>query len=91
MLHRWQHGRTGFPLIDAAMRQLWKVGWMPNYLRHVTAQFLIEYLDVSWKQGLQWFDYTLVDSDVAINAMMWPFWSWGLEFRDASSICSQES
>eukprot|EP00928_Gymnodinium_smaydae_P030980 TRINITY_DN22892_c0_g1_i1.p1 TRINITY_DN22892_c0_g1~~TRINITY_DN22892_c0_g1_i1.p1 ORF type:complete len:874 (-),score=106.41 TRINITY_DN22892_c0_g1_i1:312-2933(-) len=70
-LKRWQQGRTGFPLIDAAMRQLWKIGWTPNYLRHVTAQFLIEYLDVSWKKGLQWFDYTLVDSDVAINAMMW--------------------
>jgi len=71
MLKSWQRGRTGFPVIDAAMRQLWKVGWMPNYLRHVTAQFLIEYLDVSWKQGLEWFDYTLVDSDVAINSMMW--------------------
>lgn len=71
MLQCWQRGQTGFPLIDAAMRQLWKVGWMPNYLRHVVAQFLIEYLDVDWKKGLQWFDYTLVDSDVAINAMMW--------------------
>merc|ERR1711904_741125 len=70
-LRRWQRGETGFPLVDAAMRQLWKVGWMCNHLRHVTAQFLIEYLDISWKHGLQWFDYTLVDSDVAINAMMW--------------------
>jgi deoxyribodipyrimidine photolyase len=71
MLRSWQRGQTGFPLVDAAMRQLWKVGWMPNYLRHVTAQFLIEYLDVNWKEGLKWYDYTLVDSDVAINAMMW--------------------
>jgi hypothetical protein len=71
MLRSWQCGRTGFPLVDAAMRQLWKIGWMPNYLRHVTAQFLIEYLDVNWKEGLKWYDYTLVDSDVAINAMMW--------------------
>eukprot|EP00746_Dinoflagellata_sp_MGD_P066652 gnl/MRDRNA2_/MRDRNA2_275867_c0_seq1.p1 gnl/MRDRNA2_/MRDRNA2_275867_c0~~gnl/MRDRNA2_/MRDRNA2_275867_c0_seq1.p1 ORF type:complete len:301 (-),score=50.87 gnl/MRDRNA2_/MRDRNA2_275867_c0_seq1:193-1011(-) len=71
MLERWQRGQTGFPLIDAAMRQLWKVGWMFNYLRHVTAQFLIEYLDVDWKKGMQWFDYTLVDSDVAINTKMW--------------------
>eukprot|EP00929_Paragymnodinium_shiwhaense_P001861 TRINITY_DN102070_c0_g1_i1.p1 TRINITY_DN102070_c0_g1~~TRINITY_DN102070_c0_g1_i1.p1 ORF type:complete len:774 (+),score=55.77 TRINITY_DN102070_c0_g1_i1:41-2362(+) len=70
-LKRWQTGTTGFPLVDAAMRQLWKIGWMPNYLRHVTAQFLIEYLDLSWKDGLRWYDYTLVDSDVAINAMMW--------------------
>lgn len=71
MLRSWQRGESGYPLIDAAMRQLWKVGWMPNYLRHVTAQFLVEYLDINWKQGLLWFDYTLVDSDVAINSMMW--------------------
>lgn len=70
-LKLWQRGRTGFPLVDAGMRQLWKVGWMPNYLRHVCAQFLIEFLDVSWKKGFEWFDYTLVDSDVAINAFMW--------------------
>eukprot|EP00928_Gymnodinium_smaydae_P001824 TRINITY_DN10654_c1_g1_i5.p1 TRINITY_DN10654_c1_g1~~TRINITY_DN10654_c1_g1_i5.p1 ORF type:complete len:1090 (+),score=105.06 TRINITY_DN10654_c1_g1_i5:81-3350(+) len=70
-LKLWQRGCTGFPLVDAAMRQLWKVGWMPNYLRHVCAQFLIEFLDISWKKGFEWFDYTLVDSDVAINAFMW--------------------
>lgn len=70
-LRQWQQGRTGFPLVDAGMRQLWKLGWMPNYLRHVCAQFLIEFLDISWKKGFEWFDYTLVDSDVAINAFMW--------------------
>jgi len=70
-LRRWQRGETGFPLVDAAMRQLWKVGWMCNHLRHVTAQFLIEHLDLSWKEGFAWYDYTLVDTDVAINAMMW--------------------
>lgn len=70
-LRRWQRGSTGFPLVDAAMRQLWKVGWMCNHLRHVTAQFLIEHLDLSWKEGFAWYDYTLVDTDVAINAMMW--------------------
>jgi len=70
-LRCWQHGRTGFPLVDAGMRQLWRIGWMPNYLRHVCAQFLIEFLDISWKRGFEWFDYTLVDSDVAINAFMW--------------------
>lgn len=70
-LRRWQRGETGFPLVDAAMRQLWKVGWMCNHLRHVTAQFLIEHLDLSWKDGFDWYDYTLVDTDVAINAMMW--------------------
>lgn len=70
-LRRWQRGRTGFPLVDAGMRQLWRLGWMPNYLRHVCAQFLIEFLDISWKKGFEWFDYTLVDADVAINAFMW--------------------
>lgn len=70
-LRRWQRGETGYPLVDAAMRQLWKVGWMCNHLRHVTAQFLIEHLDLSWKSGFAWYDYTLVDTDVAINAMMW--------------------
>jgi len=70
-LRRWQRGETGFPLVDAAMRQLWKVGWMCNHLRHVTAQFLIEHLDLNWKDGFAWYDYTLVDTDVAINAMMW--------------------
>eukprot|EP00929_Paragymnodinium_shiwhaense_P104538 TRINITY_DN69052_c0_g1_i1.p1 TRINITY_DN69052_c0_g1~~TRINITY_DN69052_c0_g1_i1.p1 ORF type:complete len:900 (+),score=154.66 TRINITY_DN69052_c0_g1_i1:83-2782(+) len=70
-LQRWKAGQTGFPLVDAAMRQLWTVGWMPNYMRHIVAQTLIEYLDLSWKEGLQWFDWTLVDSDVAINSFMW--------------------
>ena len=44
---------------------------MPNYLRHVCAQYLIEYCDLSWKHGFEWFDYTLIDTDVAINAHMW--------------------
>ena len=44
---------------------------MPNYLRHVVAQFLVEYLDVDWKHGFLWFDYTLIDTDVGINAHMW--------------------
>jgi len=70
-LKRWQRGETGYPLVDAAMRQLWKVGWMCNHLRHVTAQFLIEHMDLTWKDGFDWYDYTLVDTDVAINAMMW--------------------
>lgn len=70
-LRSWQRGRTGFPLIDAAMRQLWKEGYINNYMRHVTAGFLIDYLDVSWKEGFKWYDYTLVDSDAAINARLW--------------------
>jgi len=70
-LRSWQRGQTGFPLVDAAMRQLWKEGYINNYLRHVTAGFLIDYLDISWKEGFKWYDYTLVDSDAAINARLW--------------------
>jgi len=70
-LKRWQRGQTGFPLVDAGMRQLWQIGWLPNYMRHVTAQFLINFLDISWKEGFRWYDYTLLDADVAINAHMW--------------------
>jgi len=62
---------TGFPLVDAAMRQLWAIGWMNNYMRHVVASFLMSYLRFSWVEGFKWFQDTLVDADVAINAMMW--------------------
>ena len=71
MLKAWQQGKTGYPLVDAAMRQLWVVGWMPNYMRHVVAGFLIEYLNLHWIHGLKWFHDTLVDSDLAINSYMW--------------------
>merc|ERR1712241_35829 len=70
-LKAWQKGNTGFPLVDAAMRQLWAIGWMNNYMRHVVASFLISYLRISWVEGYKWFQDTLLDSDVAINAMMW--------------------
>ena len=70
-LKAWQRGRTGYPLVDAGMRQLWSVGWMNNYLRHVVASFLISYLRISWVEGYLWFQDTLLDADMAINAMMW--------------------
>jgi len=70
-LKKWQRGRTGYPLVDAAMRQLWTTGWMPNYLRHVVASFLIEFMNYNWTHGFAWFHDTLVDADVAINAGMW--------------------
>ncbi|EOD31738.1 Deoxyribodipyrimidine photolyase/cryptochrome, partial [Emiliania huxleyi CCMP1516] len=78
-LEAWQAGATGFPLVDAAMAQLWATGWMPNYMRHVVAGFLVEFLNLDWRRfslpvprhGLRWFDYTLVDADTAINAYMW--------------------
>ena len=66
-LNAWKKGNTGYPLIDAAMRQLWAIGWMNNYLRHVVASFLISYLRISWIEGYKWFQDTLLDADVAIN------------------------
>ena len=66
-LDAWKKGNTGYPLIDAAMRQLWAIGWMNNYLRHVVASFLISYLRISWIEGYKWFQDTLLDADVAIN------------------------
>ena len=71
LLDAWRRGRTGYPLVDAAMTQLWHVGWMPNYMRHVVAGFLVEFLNFDWRHGERWFAETLVDADTAINAYMW--------------------
>lgn len=54
-LKAWQRGGTGYPLVDAAMRQLWLTGWMNNYMRHVVASFLIAYLHLPWQEGYRWF------------------------------------
>ena len=70
-LQRWRRGATGYPLVDAAMRQLWATGWMQQNLRMVVACFVVEALNVSWAEGARWFEDTLVDADLAINAMMW--------------------
>lgn len=68
---RWQEGTTGYPLIDAGMRQLWLEGWMPNRLRMIVASFLIKDLLIDWQHGLAWFGDTLVDADPANNANNW--------------------
>jgi len=67
----WQEGRTGYPLVDAGMRELYATGWMTQSIRMVAASFLTEYLRVDWARGCAWFHDTLVDADSAINAMMW--------------------
>jgi deoxyribodipyrimidine photolyase len=67
----WKRGRTGFPIVDAAMRELYSTGWMTQSIRMVAASFLVEYLRVNWTKGCEWFHYTLADSDSAINSMMW--------------------
>ena len=71
VLAAWQQGRTGIPLVDAGMRQLWHTGWMHNRVRMVTASFLIKNLRYDWRVGEQWFWDTLVDADPANNAAQW--------------------
>lgn len=70
-LTRWCQGRTGYPLVDAGMRELWATGWMHQNVRMVVAIFLVEYLNIHWVEGARWFHHTLVDADPAINPMMW--------------------
>lgn len=70
-LTRWQQGRTGFPIIDAAMRQLWQSGWMHNRARMIVASFLTKNMQVHWRVGEAWFWDTLVDADLANNAAGW--------------------
>ena len=70
-LAAWQQGRTGYPIVDAGMRQLWTTGWMHNRVRMIAASFLIKHLLIDWRQGEQWFWDTLVDADYASNAVNW--------------------
>ncbi|MCY0904285.1 cryptochrome/photolyase family protein [Arthrobacter sp. H14-L1] len=70
-LAAWRSGRTGYPLVDAGMRQLWQTGWMHNRIRMVTASFLVKNLLLDWRIGEQWFWDTLVDADAANNPANW--------------------
>ncbi|MEJ5976158.1 deoxyribodipyrimidine photo-lyase [Novosphingobium sp. PS1R-30] len=70
-LAAWQQGRTGYPLVDAGMRQLWTTGWMHNRVRMIAASFLIKHLLIDWREGERWFWDTLVDADYANNAVNW--------------------
>lgn len=70
-LKQWQHGTTGYPIVDAAMRQLWVEGWIPNRVRMVVASFLCKHLLISWKEGEAWFWDTLVDADLPNNVFGW--------------------
>jgi deoxyribodipyrimidine photo-lyase len=71
LLRAWQTGTTGYPLVDAGMRQLWHCGWMHNRVRMIVASFLTKNGLMSWKQGAQWFWDTLVDADLASNSFNW--------------------
>jgi deoxyribodipyrimidine photo-lyase len=70
-LRAWQQGRTGVPIVDAGMRQLWQTGWMHNRVRMVVASFLVKHLMLPWQAGEAWFWDTLVDADLANNAGNW--------------------
>lgn len=70
-LEAWRRGRTGYPIVDAGMRQLWTTGYMHNRVRMVTASFLIKHLLIDWRIGEEWFWDTLCDADPANNPMNW--------------------
>ncbi len=70
-LRAWQQGQTGYPLVDAGMRQLWQTGWMHNRVRMAAASFLVKNLMTDWRLGEAWFWDTLVDADAASNPANW--------------------
>lgn len=67
----WQQGKTGFPIVDAGMRELWTTGWMHNRVRMIVASFLVKNLRIPWQVGEQWFWDTLVDADIGSNSASW--------------------
>lgn len=71
MLKKWQKGMTGYPIVDAGMRQLWQTGYIHNRVRMVCASFLVKNLMIDWKEGMNWFWDTLVDADLANNSASW--------------------
>jgi deoxyribodipyrimidine photo-lyase len=71
LLEAWRHGRTGIPIVDAGMRELWATGWMHNRVRMIVASLLTKNLRVHWLHGARWFWDTLVDADLANNTQGW--------------------
>jgi len=71
LLRAWQGGRTGLPIVDAGMRQLWRTGWMHNRVRMIAASVLTKNLLQPWQAGAAWFWDTLVDADLAANSASW--------------------
>ncbi len=70
-LKAWQKGQTGYPIVDAGMRELWQTGWMHNRVRMIVASFLTKDLQIHWREGADWFMDTLVDADLASNTFGW--------------------
>ncbi len=71
LLSAWQKGQTGFPIVDAGMRELWTSGWMHNRVRMIVGSFLVKDLLLPWQAGAAWFWDTLVDADLANNTLGW--------------------
>ncbi|QPQ55386.1 deoxyribodipyrimidine photo-lyase [Allosphingosinicella flava] len=67
----WTKGMTGYPIVDAGMRQLWATGWMHNRVRMIAASFLVKHLLIDWRRGARWFWDTLVDADYGNNSLNW--------------------
>jgi deoxyribodipyrimidine photo-lyase len=70
-LKAWQSGQTGYPIVDAGMRQLWQTGWMHNRVRMIVGSLLVKHLLISWKDGEAWFWDCLVDADPGNNTAGW--------------------
>jgi deoxyribodipyrimidine photo-lyase len=70
-LRAWQRGRTGVPMVDAGMRELWATGWMHNRVRMIVASYLTKNLLIPWQEGARWFWDCLVDADLASNSQGW--------------------
>ena len=70
-LHAWQQGKTGIPMVDAGMRELWQTGYMHNRVRMIVGSFLVKNLRLHWHHGERWFWDTLVDADLASNSASW--------------------
>lgn len=70
-LKAWKTGQTGYPIVDAGMRELWTTGWMHNRVRMIVGSFLVKHLLIDWRVGEAWFRDTLVDADTANNAAGW--------------------
>ena len=71
MRDAWRHGRTGVPIVDAGMRELWQTGWMHNRVRMIVGSYLCKHLRYHWREGARWFWDTLIDADLANNTLGW--------------------
>ena len=71
LFEAWSKGQTGYPIVDACMRELWRTGWMHNRVRMIVGSFLTKNLGVNWLEGARWFWDTLVDADLANNTLGW--------------------